>query len=149
MPCTHDFELSHVVVENNDHLYECEKRPAYLSVYYHRSAARANDKGVWCITRNEEAVRFYCAYDCSNTSTYYPGLWHIESSNNYIGEDKELIAFFPEPINPDDNWHGYPFTFSRRSPRDRILALKDIAERLQKSGDLSIARAKKIRQGDL
>jgi len=149
VPCSHVFTLSSVVVANNDHRYECNGRPAYLSVNYHRSAVRSNDKGVWLISRDEEAVRFYCAYDCSNASKNYPGLWHIENDNSYVGNANELIAFFPEPINSGENWHGYPFTFARKSPPDRIRALKDVAERLHKSGGLSLARAKKIRQGDL
>lgn len=149
MLCMHDFSLSHVVVANNDHLYKCESRPEYLSVYYHRSAAKTGDKGVWLISRDEEAVRFYCAHACSNASKYYPGLWHIEIENSYIGNANELIAFFPEPMNSNDNWHGYPFTFARRSPLDRIRALKDVAERLRENGVISTARAKKIRQGDL
>lgn len=149
MVCTHDFSLSHVVVQNNDHLYKCESRPEYLSVNYHRSAAKSGDKGVWSISRDEEAFRFYCAHSHSNSSKHYPGLWHIENNNSYVGNANELIAFFPEPINSDENWHGYPFTFARRSPVDRIRALKEVAEILREKKVISIARAKKIRQGDL
>lgn len=149
MPCTHAFVLSQVVVENNDHLYACHGRPAYLSVNYHRSVARSNDKGAWRISRDDEAFRFYCAFDYLNESAKYPGLWHIEGGNEYVGVDKELIAFFPAPVNSGENWHGYPFTFARRSPADRIQALKEVANRLYERGDLSLARAKKIRQGDL
>lgn len=149
MLCTHDFSLSHVVVANNDHLYKCENGPEYLSVTYHRSAAKSGDKGVWSISRDEEAFRFYCAHVHSNASEHYPGLWHIENNDSCIGNANELIAFFPEPMNPGDNWHGYPFTFSRRSPLDRIRALKDVAERWRENGVISTARAKKIRQGDL
>ena len=149
MPCTHAYVVSSAIAANNDLLYQCGQRPAYLSVYYHRSAARSNDKGLWTVSRDEEVVRFYCAFDHGNGSPLYAGLWHIENDNTYLGEAKELIAYFPAPVNPGENWHGYPFTFARRSPPDRIKALKDVAERLHRNGDLSLARVKKIRQGDL
>jgi hypothetical protein len=149
VPCFHAYAISSVAAGNNDLLYQCDKRPSYLSVYYHRSAARSKDKGVWAVPRDDEAGRFFCAFDNANGSALYAGLWHIENDSTYLGEAKELIAYFPEPANPGEYWHGYPFTFARKSPPDRIKALKEVAERLHQSGVLSLARVKKIRQGDL
>lgn len=149
LPCTHVYVVSSAMVANNDLLYQCGQRPDYLSVYYHRSAARSSAKGLWAVPRDDEAGRFFCAFDNGNAAPFYDGLWHIENENTYVGEAKELIAYFPAPVNPGENWHGYPFTFARKSPPDRIKALKAVAERLHQSGDLSLARVKKIRQGDL
>lgn len=149
VPCTHAYVVSSAIAANNDLLYQCGERPDYLSVYYHRSAARSSAKGLWAVPRDEEAGRFFCAFDNGNSSPLYAGLWHIENDYTYVGEAKELIAYFPAPVNPGENWHGYPFTFARKSPPERIKALKEVAERLHQSGDLSLARVKKIRQGDL
>lgn len=148
MPCEHRYSLDSSTVEGNDVIYSCDKKPEYLCVNYHRSSERV-EKGIWIISRDEEAYRFYCAYDNKNKSDEYPGLWHVESDNCYVGSLKELISFFPAPVNKSDPWHGYPFTFSRASPRDRIRALKTVTERLLLTGKISLARAKKIRQGDL
>lgn len=149
MPCTHTYLISCAPADNNDLLYQCDQRPEYLSVYYHRSAARSTDKGLWAVPRDDEAGRFFCAFDNNNGSQLYAGLWHIENENTYVGDAKELIAYFPEPVNPGEYWHGFPFTFARKSPPDRIKALKEVAERLHQRGELSLARVKKIRQGDL
>lgn len=149
MTCNHSYSLRPTPRENNDLLYSCDKRPDYLSVYYHRSKARSNDKGCWSISRPEEGFRFYCAYDNNNLSNIYPGLWHIENGKSYIGEDNELIAYFPAPKNANESWHGFPFTFERKSPPDRIKALKDVAERLFAQNKLSVGRITKIRNGVL
>lgn len=149
MTCDHSYSLRSVLGENNDLLYSCNDRPDYLSVYYHRSKARSNDKGQWVISRPEEGFRFYCAYDNKNKSDIYPGLWHIENGNTYIGDDYELIAYFPAPKNNNESWHGFPFTFGRKSPPDRIKALKDVAERLFAQKKLSLGRITKIRNGVL
>ena len=134
---------------NNNCLYACASRPSYMSVDYHRAAGRANNKGLWIISRDEEATRFYCAIDHNNSSPEYPGMWHLETDDTYVGRDRELIAFFPAPENPTDPWHGYPFTFERAAPKARIQALKQVAKRLEAAGSLSLARATKIRRGEL
>lgn len=149
MTCNHNYTLRSSPREHNDLMYSCDDRPDYLSVYYHRSKARANDKGRWRISRTEESFRFYCAYDNKNSSKLHPGLWHIEDSNLYIGEDYELIAFFPRPKNNNESWHGFPFTFNRKSPPDRLKALQEVAERLFTQNKLSTKRITKIRNGVL
>jgi len=60
-----------------------------------------------------------------------------------------LIAFYPAPVNTNDPWHGYPFTFQRATPLDRIKAIKDVAEKLFKNNKLSLKRIIKIRKGVL
>lgn len=149
MSCNHSYVLQAQRMPQNDLLYSCSHFPQYLAVYYHRSAARQEDKGRWAITEEQEAHRFYCAYDNQNKSDLYPGLWHIESGNTLIGTDGEVIAFFPAPINPQDFWHGYPFSFGRKAPKARIRALKETAENLFLIKKISLSRIKKIRNGSL
>lgn len=149
MPCLHTYQIKTTIQTNNDVLCECTRRPAYLSVSYHRSQGRIGEKNLWSIPVDEEGIRFFCAFDSQNLSSSYDGLWHIESGNNYIGTGSELIAYFKPPENASDPWHGYPFTFARKSNRDKIKALKQVADMLARNGNLTTARAKKIRQGEL
>ncbi len=133
MSCSHSYTLRSQRASNNDLLYSKDEAPAalsYLAIFYHRSLARQKDKGRWVISESEEAFRFYCAHDNSNMSQLYPGLWHIEVDNTIVGAADELIAFFPEPKNSGDPWHGYPFRFGRAAPPNRIKALRQVAERL-------------------
>jgi hypothetical protein len=150
MNCKHNYNLSSPKQdEKNNLLYKHPKRPDYLIVYYHRSSALANDKGCWSISRNEEVFRFYCAHDNKNFSSKLPDLWHIEDGSNYVGAEEELISYFVSPSSQNVPWHGFPFTFGRRSPKERIIALKEVAERLLKDGKLSLKRAAKIRTGSI
>lgn len=149
MTCSHSYILQAQRLAQNDLLFTCSKRPDYLSVYYHRSQARQQDKGRWSISEEEEARRFYCAHENENSSDLYPGLWHVEPDSLSIGVDGEVIAFFPAPSNPGALWHGYPFTFSRRAPTARIKALKEVAEGLFKEKKISLSRARKIRTGSV
>lgn len=149
MTCTHNFEMISKRLNNNDTLLSCTDKPNYLSVFYHRSNARSDNKCCWSISITEEGHRFYCAHENRNESIEEPGLWHIEDGNIFIGTNQELICFFPEPKNTNDFWHGYPFTFDRKSPANRIKALKEVAEKLLKQNKLSLKRVKKIRSGEL
>lgn len=149
MPCLHTYCIGTTIQTNNDVLCECAPRPNYLSVSYHRSQGRAGEKNLWSVPVDEEGVRFFCAFDSKNASQYYGGLWHIENGNDYIGTGRELIAYFKPPENALDPWHGYPFSFARKSNNKKIKALKEVADALLRSGNLTTARAKKIRQGEL
>lgn len=152
MPCHHEYELQVEIKEHSDQLFSCGGRPYYLSVTYHRSKARVKDKSTWAISRDDEAKRFFCAFDHDRKSEEYPGLWHIETGGDFIGTAKELIAFFPEPINVDDAWHGYPYTFRRSAKNGNDnpgKALKEVAQRMLEGNEITVARAIKIRRGAL
>lgn len=149
MACSHHYEIYAQRTDRNDLLYSLVDAPQYLSVFYHRSAARQKDKGRWCIAEKEEALRFYCANENNNFSAECPGLWHIETSGDSVGVEGEIIAFFPAPQNLGDFWHGYPFTFSRKAPIARIKALRAVADEMYKKNKISLGMAKKIRNGSI
>lgn len=149
MSCNHTYTPIVKSTDNNNVLYSCKTRPDYLSVYYHRSGALAANKGCWTISKEEELFRFYCAYDNKNCTPTYAGLWHIESAEIYIGTNDEMIAYFPAPVNANDPWHGFPFTFAKKAPVERVKALRDVAERLFKQNKIPLKRIAKIRSGAL
>ncbi|WP_208281760.1 hypothetical protein, partial [Massilia oculi] len=79
-----------------------------------------------------------------SSQDYFMTPFHTE---NLTGS--EMIAYFPAPVNANDPWHGFPFTFAKKAPTDRVKALRDVAERLFRKNEIPLKRITKIRSGVL
>lgn len=82
----------------------------YKPIFYHNKTAKNNKhKTKWIIKQNEQ----YCTFELSDINN-----WKCESKNGYfsiidngnviLGSNEEVLGFFPEKINKDDPYHGYP-----------------------------------------
>lgn len=77
--------------------------------YHDRAAAPRNGKNKWCLKRNEQYEVFRLADEGQWNDTRPDGLYSIvDGGKEVLGQNGERIAFFPQPQNANDTWHGYP-----------------------------------------
>lgn len=93
--------------------------------YHNRNARRRADKSRWRLTEGQQYEAFRKADDA------HPHSWHcaensgqfsiLDNGAEILGLDEERLAFFPDPQNSGDPWHGYPVLSSDRGPSPALL----------------------------
>jgi len=120
----------------------------YLCHPHHRDPGRRVMKSQWAIERKEECTTF-CETRRMASQDDPAGVWYIgQDAYVVIGQDQERMAFFREPVNPNDPWHGYPVGGTRARGRKRMPPDSLILSWL-KTGHVSRHVADKIRRGVL
>ena len=81
----------------------------YLSLNYHRSHSGTRDKkSVWAIPRPQECHTF-CTAEAESWIDGRGNYWAVAATEDEnLGEDGERVAFFENPNNPNNPWHGFP-----------------------------------------
>ncbi|MEO0897150.1 MAG: hypothetical protein AAFY71_12170 [Bacteroidota bacterium] len=126
---------------NEDQLYgptevnensETSKESYYFSKPDHRNTAKKKkEKTRWEIKEGQEFHIFKIAEE---SNTEIPNSrWYCEKNKclfsihdngkTILGKGSERLAKFPEPINTNDNWHGYPVKGkeSQNLPSEKLL----------------------------
>lgn len=82
----------------------------YCPIGYHDRVAKPRDgKNKWCLKRNEQYEVFRLADEGMWNNTDPDGMYSIvDNGREVLGLNGERIAFFPQPPNANDVWHGYP-----------------------------------------
>ena len=83
----------------------------YQPVWYHNpKARRKTGKTKWVLNQSEQYEVFQLSDDSDNRIyVENEGLdGFLDEGEFVLGENEECLAFFPEPQNEDDPWHGYP-----------------------------------------
>lgn len=99
----------------------------YIALSYHRPHTNVPGKSRWSITAADECHCFCHASD-SNWDSGDGNKWFLSRSGEPIGTNNEVVAYFPEPSNPGDPWHGFPVssapraTVKRTVPRELVAA---------------------------
>lgn len=106
-------------------------RKRYLSIGKHQSVTR-NRFSKWISINVERDCFDYADYGnytkTPNTHLSWTcangNMWSIKQDRSAIGVDNEQFGFFQCPVNPNDEWHGYPvvpFSQERLSICDLLL----------------------------
>jgi hypothetical protein len=92
-----------------------------LSLHYHRSPSGTHKgkKALWAIARDDECHTF-CEAEIGKWSDAQGNYWAVSvDARVVLGRNDERLAFFDEPVNTPDPWHGYPVSGRRGSPARR------------------------------
>lgn len=100
-----------------------KKNHYYSPAYYHgRKAAHNQYKSKWCIKKPNEYFVFSLADDENWHCSVRNGLFSVLDKGKFIvGDDGEVLSFFPTPSNVGDNWHGFPVKSSSKRPESALL----------------------------
>lgn len=109
-----------VAVHGENVEYESCLGTGYLSLGYHRSKApKKHPKALWAIPRADECHTF-CTSEGHGWSDDNGDCWAVAmDARRELGRNGERVAFFPEPTNDHDPWHGYPVSGRRSAPNRR------------------------------
>jgi len=108
----------------------------YIPVNYHNKTAGTNThKTRWRLKQNEQYEVFRVSDEGKWKCTKNKGLFSILSKGEVIlGTNEERLSFFPNPVNANDPWHGYPVDSGKYEPSvdlvDKWLEDKVIDNRL-------------------
>ena len=92
----------------------------YISINYHRSpSGTTHPKSIWNISRPDE-----CHYFCSGNILPWKdedgNCWSIgRDAREVLGTRGERVAFYQQPVNQVDPWHGFPVGGRRTMPMRR------------------------------
>lgn len=99
----------------------------YLSLNYHRRRmSLKRPKSLWEVARRVECHTF-CNAQLERWYDAQGNAWSVtEDESVPLGTRGECVAFFDEPTNPTDPWHGYPVGGRRglptvRRPPDELI----------------------------
>lgn len=126
-------------------------RKKYLSINKHQ-ATTGGSHSKWLSINVEKDMFDYSDYGnyhkTANQNTSWicslGNLWAIKEDKSSVGTREEQFGFFQQPVNVNDEWHGYPvIPFSqvrlnicdnllKRWVADGILDIDDIAMILKK-----------------
>ena len=95
----------------------------YKPVAYHnKSSINKKHKTKWIIKQSEQ----YCIFELSHNNN-----WKCPIRNGYfsiaengaiiLGSNEEILGFFPEIINKNDPYHGYPVSSAEYEISDTLL----------------------------
>jgi len=117
----------------------------YKPLRYHgRSAQPRAGKSRWCIKEGEQYLVFRPASEGDWSSERCAGLFGIMRNGSVVlGSEGQRLAFFPEPTNKTDPWHGYPATCADRQPGT------DLIDRWASSGIITEHVRRKLEGGRL
>lgn len=89
----------------------------YVSLNYHRKSGNPQ-KAIWDVSPDYEFETFKEAdeKDWYDTSDSYWGI--RDDGRAVLGSRGERLCKFPNPSNPNDEWHGYPVSPLERGPAD-------------------------------
>ena len=92
----------------------------YLSVNYHRSPSDTTyQKSIWKIPRHDEC-HFFCIGNISCWIDSGGNRWSISKDAGVVmGTRGERVAFYQQPVNQTDPWHGFPVGGKRALPMRR------------------------------
>lgn len=121
------------------------KNHFYKPVGYHNKSAKTKkDKGKWILKQGEQYEVFRLSDEGEWKCIPNQGLFSIlENGNVIFGENEERLAYFPNPQNKNDEWHGYPVHSSEFEISD------DLIEKLVEEDVIDIRISIKILKGQL
>lgn len=95
----------------------------YQPITYHSSTSSHNPhKSQWRIREYEQYGVFKLADENSWYCSKNDGYFSIVDKGNYLlGTQNEVLAHFPNPINENDTWHGFPVFSSSKTPSEALL----------------------------
>lgn len=90
--------------------------------YHNATAAYKKDKTRWRLKQGEQFEAFKASDENKWQCLSNGGNFSILDNGNVVmGENEERISFFPSPVNPGDNWHGYPVNSAKYIVSDELI----------------------------
>lgn len=109
--------------KNGNQFGPTEKKHFYIPVHYHNKSASQNErKTKWVLKQGEQYEVFRISDEGEWNCKVNKGLFSILSNGNEIlGENEERLAFFPNPQNSSDSWHGFPISSADYDISDELI----------------------------
>lgn len=120
---------------------------SYLSLNYHRSqTSTKHEKACWDVPREDECHCF-CESEIHQWVDPKGNLWYVSDGGSVIlGKDGERLAFFDEPENDGDPWHGFPVS-GRRGGAKRLRPPQSVLDKWLSSSRISKVMYDRIMTG--
>jgi len=84
----------------------CDGSTSYLCHPKHRDGSRNSQ---WNVSMPDECHIFCQSQTLNSFDNQRPGYWYVSvGARDVIGTKKQRLAFFEQPVNATDAWHGYP-----------------------------------------
>ncbi len=90
--------------------------------YHSKGAAFKKGKTRWIIPENGEFEVFKISNEgnwlCNINNGYFS---LVSKCAEILGDHNERLAFFPQTVNPNDPYHGYPVSSQDYPPSDTLV----------------------------
>lgn len=95
----------------------------YHPVFYHNKTAKKNsDKTKWVLKKNEQYEVFRLSDEGEWACKENSGLFGVlEKGDIILGNGEERLSFFPNPVNTNDPWHGFPVHSGEFEPSKEVV----------------------------
>ncbi len=92
------------------------------SPYHSRTSRVRPSKSRWAVKEGHQYLVFLPADEAFWHCKDGRGLFSIElGGKTILGRRGERLAFFPDPQNSTDPWHGFPVSSSERQPSPDVI----------------------------
>ena len=96
----------------------------YPHPHHHRNANKRDGKTRWILRENEQYEVFKISdeglWNCIDNNALFSIL---DEGKEIFGENEERLAFFRNPRNPNEAYHGFPIFSSEYQPSAALIQL--------------------------